>query len=111
MSGLVPATRPLLAQAEIQDSRSQRLYFVDIDQNNVYVYDPASDKYGVSHFDKNVTAIALLEDQDGVSYCYCPRDWLTSAHREHRGQLRIHSSLLATPSGAPPFADACQGSR
>jgi hypothetical protein len=41
---------------------------VDIDLNDVYVYDPATDKYGVSHFEKNVTAIALLEEGEGVSY-------------------------------------------
>ncbi|WOO78231.1 Regucalcin [Vanrija pseudolonga] len=49
-----------------QDSRTKRLYFVDIDLNAVYVYHPGLDKYGYSHFDKNVTAIALLASQDGL---------------------------------------------
>lgn len=51
----------------VWDSRSKRLYFVDIDLNNVYIYDPLSNKYGYTHFDKNVTAIALLESGEGVS--------------------------------------------
>lgn len=60
-------TCPAFVTDSPQDSRSQRLYFVDIDLNTVYVYDPNQDKYGYSHFDKNVTAIALLEGQEGVS--------------------------------------------
>ncbi|BEJ12736.1 hypothetical protein CspHIS471_0211960 [Cutaneotrichosporon sp. HIS471] len=55
-----------LGEGCVWDARSKRLYFVDIDLNDVYVYDPATEKYGVNHFDKNVTAIALLEDGEGL---------------------------------------------
>lgn len=70
-SGCVESRRrrhwPAFVADSPQDSRSQRLYFVDIDLNTVYVYDPKQGKYGYSHFDKNVTAIALLAGQEGVS--------------------------------------------
>lgn len=52
---------------DLQDSRTGLLYFADIDLNTVYVYQPSSDKYGYTHFEKNVTAIALLDSGEGVS--------------------------------------------
>lgn len=72
---------------------------MDIDLNDVYVYDPASELYGLSHFDKNVTAIALLENQEGVSL-YSGRADLP-AHREHRGQLCVHSALVSSGADYP----------
>ncbi|KAM0747081.1 hypothetical protein T439DRAFT_367376 [Meredithblackwellia eburnea MCA 4105] len=67
-----------LGEGCVWDSRSKRLFFVDIDEGRVYVYDPKSNKYGYSQYDKKVTSIALLEEQDGLiasfedTYAYIP---------------------------------------
>lgn len=50
-----------------QDSRSKRLYFVDIDQKKLYTYEPSSGTIGYELFDHKITAIALLEKGEGVS--------------------------------------------
>lgn len=50
-----------------QDSRSKRLYFVDIDQKKLYTYEPSSGTIGYDVFDHKITAIALLEKGEGVS--------------------------------------------
>ncbi|WVF69448.1 hypothetical protein IAT40_004225 [Kwoniella sp. CBS 6097] len=55
-----------LGEGCVWDIKTQRLYFVDIELNNVFVYDPRDDKWGYSHFEKKVTAIALLEGSDGL---------------------------------------------
>lgn len=52
-----------------QDSKRLRLYFVDIDNGVLYVYDPDSNKYGCAGFDKKVTTIALSQDEDSVGFC------------------------------------------
>ncbi|OCF40867.1 hypothetical protein I317_05317 [Kwoniella heveanensis CBS 569] len=55
-----------LGEGCVWDTETQRLYFVDIELNNVFVYEPKSDKWGYSHFEKKVTAIALLQEQEGL---------------------------------------------
>ncbi|RSH82843.1 hypothetical protein EHS25_005833 [Saitozyma podzolica] len=91
--------RMTLGEGCVWDSRSQRLYFVDIDLNTVYVYDPKEDKYGYSHFDKNVTAIALLEEaQEGLvasiedNFAFIPPSSLP--------QPLLHRSQLPEEQGA-----------
>lgn len=55
-----------------QDSRSKRLYFVDIDQKKLYTYEPSSGTIGYEVFDHKITAIALLEKGEGVSTYAAP---------------------------------------
>lgn len=59
---------PISACSDLrQDSRSKRLYFVDIDQKKLYTYEPSSGTIGYDVFDHKITAIALLEKGEGVS--------------------------------------------
>ncbi|TYJ51624.1 hypothetical protein B9479_007794 [Cryptococcus floricola] len=55
-----------LGEGCVWDSRGQRLYFVDIEQNKVFTYEPSSGKRGYELFEKNITALALLENGDGL---------------------------------------------
>ena len=54
----------------VQDTRLQRLYFVDIDACKVYTYEPSSGIVGYEVFEKKITAIALTEEGDGVGVTY-----------------------------------------
>ena len=70
VSGYVYSTTgtPTRAFSDVpQDSRSKRLYFVDIDQKKLYTYEPSSGTIGYEVFDHKITAIALLEQVEGVS--------------------------------------------
>jgi hypothetical protein len=51
----------------VWDSRTQRLYFVDIDGRKVFTYEPKSGVCGFQLFDKKMTALALRETELGVS--------------------------------------------
>lgn len=48
------------------DTRTQRLYFVDIDARKVFTYEPSTGVYGFQLFDKKITALALRETRLGV---------------------------------------------
>lgn len=56
------------ALTSFQDERRQKLYFVDIEGCKIYSYDPSDGVYGYQSFDRRPTALALLEDDSGVSH-------------------------------------------
>lgn len=51
----------------VWDTRTQRLYFVDIDGRKVFTYEPSTGIHGFQLFDKKMTALALRETEAGVS--------------------------------------------
>jgi hypothetical protein len=75
-----------------QDVSTQRLYFVDIDQNKVYTYEPSSDTIGYQTYDQKVTALALIADRPGVS-AWRPRT-LRIACRCDRRRFCLHPSII-----------------
>ncbi|WWD03054.1 hypothetical protein V865_001098 [Kwoniella europaea PYCC6329] len=55
-----------LGEGSLWDARRQRLYFVDILGCRIYTYEPSTGIHGYQSFDRNVTALALLEDDTGL---------------------------------------------
>lgn len=55
------------ANTFIQDARRQKLYFIDIEGCKIYSYEPSSGVSGFQSFDRRPTALALVEDDSGVS--------------------------------------------
>ncbi|ORY26984.1 hypothetical protein BCR39DRAFT_469840 [Naematelia encephala] len=55
-----------LGEGCIWDTRKQRLFFVDIDERKVFTYEPRTGIVGYQTFDRKITALALLEQDDGV---------------------------------------------
>ncbi|WWC57827.1 uncharacterized protein I303_100362 [Kwoniella dejecticola CBS 10117] len=55
-----------LGEGSLWDAVRQRLYFVDILGCKIFTYEPSTGKHGYQSFDRNVTALALLEDNTGL---------------------------------------------
>lgn len=51
-----------------QDVKKQRLYFVDIDEQRVYTYEPASCTIGYETFSRKITSLALTKGGHEVSH-------------------------------------------
>jgi hypothetical protein len=51
----------------VWDTRTQRLYFVDIDGRKVFTYEPSTGIHGFQLFAKKMTALALRQAEPGVS--------------------------------------------
>jgi hypothetical protein len=50
-----------------KDVSKQRLYFVDIDEQRIYTYEPASSTIGFQVFGQKITSLALTVHGNGVS--------------------------------------------
>ncbi|ORY30179.1 hypothetical protein BCR39DRAFT_494779 [Naematelia encephala] len=55
-----------LGEACVWDARTQRLYFVDIDQRKIFTYEPSSGIYGYQVFERKISSIAVMEDGTGL---------------------------------------------
>ncbi|WWC67113.1 uncharacterized protein I206_101020 [Kwoniella pini CBS 10737] len=55
-----------LGEGSLWDAIRQRLYFVDIIGCRIFTYEPSTGIHGFQSFDRNVTALALLEDDSGL---------------------------------------------
>ncbi|WVQ67496.1 uncharacterized protein L199_005696 [Kwoniella botswanensis] len=67
-----------LGEGAVWDTRTQKLYFVDIDQRKVYTYEPSSGIYGYQTFENKITSLSGLADGSGliaavdVGFAYIP---------------------------------------
>ncbi|OCF60795.1 regucalcin [Kwoniella mangroviensis CBS 10435] len=55
-----------LGEGCVWDSRRQRLYFVDIDQNKIYTYEPSTGIYGYQTFSNKIGSISAMENDTGL---------------------------------------------
>ncbi|OCF30848.1 regucalcin [Kwoniella heveanensis BCC8398] len=55
-----------LGEGCVWDTRKQRLYFVDIDQNKIYTYEPSSGIHGYQTFSNKIGSISTVEDGTGL---------------------------------------------
>ncbi|WVR05529.1 hypothetical protein IAU60_002547 [Kwoniella sp. DSM 27419] len=71
-----------LGEGAVWDTRTSRLYFVDIDQYKVYTYEPSSGVHGFQTFDNKVTSLSGMEHGEGLiaaidtGFAYIPFDSL-----------------------------------